>query len=55
VAFKGVLACPGVSAPHFDRLVVGAADQLVAMHHQGEHRSIVVIEGALACPGIGAP
>jgi hypothetical protein len=42
VAFEGALARPG------DRAVEGTAEQLVAMHHQGAHKSIVALEGALA-------
>jgi hypothetical protein len=45
--FERVLACPGASAPCFD--LAGPAEQLVAMHHQGENTTSVAFEGVLTC------
>jgi hypothetical protein len=51
VAFEGALTCPGDGVPYSDRVVVGAADQVVAMHHQAYHSLSVAFECEFACPG----
>jgi hypothetical protein len=38
--------CPSDGAPYFDRAVVGAAEQLVAVHRQGKHKTIGSFESA---------
>jgi hypothetical protein len=56
MAFEGVLLCPRVCVPYFDRVVVRDTDELAVMHHHAHHPvQSSDIEGVFACSQVHVP